>query len=66
LGAKPKQAGKNSFPPTPFFFARLLLFPFRLRKEKAEGGFAQKMFEHQSKNTAIIKWFRKTRVLPSG
>jgi len=39
LGAKPKQAGKNSFPPTPFLFARLLPFPFRLSKRKAEGGF---------------------------
>ena len=52
LGAKPKQAGKKEGGWGEGIFARLLPFPFRLRKGKAEGGFAQKKFEHQSKNTA--------------
>ena len=39
LGAKPKQAGKKEGGWGEGIFARLLPFPFRLRKEKAEGGF---------------------------
>ncbi|MGH9916129.1 MAG: hypothetical protein ACRD63_12690, partial [Pyrinomonadaceae bacterium] len=39
LGAKPKQAGKKGGGWGEGNFARLLPFPFRLRKEKAEGGF---------------------------
>ena len=38
LGAKPKQAGKKERGWGEGIFARLLPFPFRLRKEKAEGG----------------------------
>ncbi|MEK7665322.1 MAG: hypothetical protein AAB337_00385, partial [Patescibacteria group bacterium] len=65
---------KNAFPLTPFLFARLLPFPFRLSKGKEQrvffcgvaslsssggagfliGGFAQRMFEHQSKTTAKL------------
>jgi len=39
LGAKPKQAGKKEGGWGEGIFARLLPFPFRLRKGKAEGGF---------------------------
>ena len=39
LGAKPKQAGKKEGGWGEGIFARLLPFPFRLRKEKAEGWF---------------------------
>ena len=39
LGAKPKQTGKKEGGWGEGIFARLLPFPFRLRKEKAEGGF---------------------------
>ena len=39
LGAKPKQAGKKEGGWREGIFARLLPFPFRLRKGKAEGGF---------------------------
>ena len=39
MGAKPKQAGKKEGGWGEGIFARLLPFPFRLRKEKAEGGF---------------------------
>jgi hypothetical protein len=39
LRAKPKQAGKKEGGWGEGIFARLLPFPFRLRKEKAEGGF---------------------------
>jgi len=39
LGAKPKQAGKKGGGWGEGIFARLLLFPFRLSKRKAEGGF---------------------------
>ena len=39
LGAKPKQAGKKEGGWGGRIFARLLPFPFRLRKGKAEGGF---------------------------
>ena len=39
LGAKPKQAGKKGGGWGEGIFARLLPFPFRLRKGKAEGGF---------------------------
>ena len=38
LGAKPKQAGKKEGGWGEGIFARLLPFPFRLRKGKAEGG----------------------------
>ncbi|HNU96360.1 MAG TPA: hypothetical protein PKH95_03045 [Candidatus Magasanikbacteria bacterium] len=39
MWAKPKQAGKKEGGWGEGIFARLLPFPFRLRKEKAEGGF---------------------------
>ena len=39
LGAKPKQAGKKEGGWGEGIFARLLPFPFRLSKRKAEGGF---------------------------
>ena len=39
MGAKPKQAGKKEGGWGEGIFARLLPFPFRLRKGKAEGGF---------------------------
>ena len=39
LGAKPKQAGKKGGGWGEGIFARLLPFPFRLGKRKAEGGF---------------------------
>src|SRR3989338_4627779 len=39
LGAKPKQAGKKGGGLGEGIFARLLPFPFRLSKRKAEGGF---------------------------
>src|SRR3989344_4671208 len=39
LGAKPKQAGKKGGSWGEGIFARLLPFPFRLSKRKAEGGF---------------------------
>ncbi|HEY4484639.1 MAG TPA: hypothetical protein VI978_02870 [Candidatus Paceibacterota bacterium] len=39
LGAKPKQAGKKGGVWGEGIFARLLPFPFRLSKRKAEGGF---------------------------
>jgi len=39
LGAKPKQAGKKEGGWGEGIFARLLPFPFRLRKGKTEGGF---------------------------
>src|SRR3989339_389471 len=39
LGAKPKQAGKKEGGWGEGIFARLLPFPFRLSKGKAEGGF---------------------------
>src|SRR3989344_5779139 len=39
LGAKPKQAGKKGGGLGEVIFARLLPFPFRLSKRKAEGGF---------------------------
>ena len=39
LGAKPKQAGKKGGGWGEGIFARLLPFPFRLSKRKAEGGF---------------------------
>ena len=39
LGAKPKQAGKKGGGWGEGIFARLLPFPFRLSKGKAEGGF---------------------------
>ena len=39
LGANPKQAGKKEGGWGEGIFARLLPFPFRLRKGKAEGGF---------------------------
>jgi hypothetical protein len=39
LGAKPQQAGKKEGGWGEGIFARLLPFPFRLRKGKAEGGF---------------------------
>jgi len=39
LGAKPKQTVKKEGGWGEGIFARLLPFPFRLRKEKAEGGF---------------------------
>jgi hypothetical protein len=39
FGAKPKQAGKKEGGWGEGIFARLLPFPFRLRKGKAEGGF---------------------------
>ena len=39
MGAKPKQAGKKEGGWGEGIFARLLPFPFRLRKEKAEGWF---------------------------
>jgi len=39
LWAKPKQAGKKEGGWGEGIFARLLPSPFRLRKEKAEGGF---------------------------
>ena len=39
LGAKPKQAGKKEGGWGEGIFARLLPFPFRLKKGKAEGGF---------------------------
>ena len=39
MGAKPKQAGKKEGGWGEEIFARLLPFPFRLRKGKAEGGF---------------------------
>jgi len=39
LGAKPKQAGKKEGGLGEGIFARLLPFPFRLSKGKAEGGF---------------------------
>src|SRR3989344_6365259 len=39
LGAKPKQVGKKEGGWGEGIFARLLLFPFRLSKGKAEGGF---------------------------
>ena len=39
LGAKPKQTGKKEGGWGEGIFARLLPFPFRLRKGKAEGGF---------------------------
>jgi len=43
------RAGKNSFPPTPFLFAR----PSGKVLIKIQSpDFRQKMFEHQSKNTA--------------
>ena len=42
LGAKPKQAGKKEGGWGEGIFARLLPFPFRLRKGKAEGGFCSK------------------------
>ena len=38
LGAKPKQVGKKEGGWGEGIFARLLLFPFRLSKGKAEGG----------------------------
>ena len=38
LGAKPKQAGKKEGGWGEGIFARLLPFPFRLSKRKAEGG----------------------------
>ena len=38
LGAKPKQAGKKEGGWGEGIFARLLPFPFRLSKGKAEGG----------------------------
>ena len=38
LGAKPKQAGKKGGGWGEGIFARLLPFPFRLSKRKAEGG----------------------------
>ena len=38
MGAKPKQAGKKEGGWGEGIFARLLPFPFRLRREKAEGG----------------------------
>ena len=39
MGAKPKQAGKKEGGWGEGIFARLLPFPFRLRKGNAEGGF---------------------------
>ena len=39
MGAKPKQAGKKEGGWGEGIFARLLPFPFRLSKGKAEGGF---------------------------
>src|SRR3989338_1188204 len=39
LGAKPKQAGKKEGGLGEGIFARLLPFPYRLSKGKAEGGF---------------------------
>ena len=39
MGAKPKQAGKKEGGWGEGIFAHLFPFPFRLRKEKAEGGF---------------------------
>jgi len=39
LGAKPKQAGKKEWGWGEGIFARLLPFPFRFSKGKAEGGF---------------------------
>ena len=39
MGAKPKQAGKKEGGWGEGIFARLLPFPFRLSKRKAEGGF---------------------------
>ncbi|HAI74478.1 TPA: hypothetical protein DCL22_03805, partial [Candidatus Moranbacteria bacterium] len=39
LGAKPKQSGKKEGGWGEGIFARLLPFPFCLRKGKAEGGF---------------------------
>ena len=39
MGAKPKQAGKKGGGWGEGIFARLLPFPFRLSKRKAEGGF---------------------------
>jgi len=42
LGAKSKQAGKKEGGWGEGIFVRLLPFPFRLRKGKAEGGFCSK------------------------
>ena len=45
------RAGKNSFPPTPFLFVRPSVSVLRAKRAIIRS-FAQKMFEHQSKNTA--------------
>jgi hypothetical protein len=45
------RAGKNFFPPTPFLFARPSVQVLRAKRAIIQG-FAQKMFELRSKNTA--------------
>jgi hypothetical protein len=46
------RAGKNSFPPTPFLFARPSVLVLRAKRAIILG-FARKMFELRSKNTAL-------------
>src|SRR3989344_5538126 len=57
LGAKPKQAGKKKGGWGEGIFARLLPFPFRLSKRKAEGGFGAPRSRASSlrgKNSAFL------------
>jgi hypothetical protein len=47
------RAGKNSFPPTPFLFARPSVSVLRAKRAIILG-FAQKMFELRPKNTVFF------------
>ena len=52
MGAKPKQAGKKEGGWGEGIFARLLPFPFRLSKGKAEGGLGEFRFSFAKSNEA--------------